>query len=156
MKAKPPHEVMARKQGLFGIPLFAGINDEAFDFLASMAEESLVHAGHVVVRQGDLGAKLFVITKGEVRILRQGRHGNVEVARMKDGDCFGEMCILERLPRAATVEVVQETQLLMLSYAAFDILFDKMPREHHRILGNIARTLSSRLRELGDFLALRG
>ena len=97
-----------------------------------------------------------VIARGEVRILRQGRQGDVEVARMRVGDCFGEMCILERLPRAATVEATQDTHLLMLSYAAFDILFDRMPREHHRVLGNIARTLSSRIRELGDFLALRG
>lgn len=156
MKDASRSELAARKQLLTGIPLFIGIDDAAFSFLASMAEESAVHAGHAIVRQGDLGAKLFIIAKGEVRVLRQGRHGDVEVARMRDGDCFGEMCVLERLPRAATVEATQDTHLLMLSYAAFDILLDRMPSAHHRVLGNIARTLSSRIRELGDFLALRG
>jgi len=108
-----------------------------------------------LVHQGDLGTKLFVIVRGEVRILLQGRHGDVEVARMKEGDFFGEMCVLERLPRSASVAAVTETHLVLLSYAAFDILFEQMPLEHHRVLSNIARSLSARLRELGDEFALR-
>ena len=132
-----------------------GISDQAFGLLATMAAESRVSAGHVIVHQGDLGTKLFIIVKGEVRVLRQGRHGNVEVARMKEGDFFGEMCVLERLPRSASVEAVAETHLVLLSYATFDILFERMPLEHHRVLSNIARSLSARLRKLGDEFALR-
>jgi len=43
----------------------------------------------------------------------------------------------------------------LLSYATFDVLFTRLPLEHHRVLSNIARALSARLRELGDELALR-
>ena len=68
---------------------------------------------------------------------------------------FGEMCVLERLPRSASVQAVTETHLVLLSYATFDILFEQMPLEHHRVLSNIARSLSARLRELGDEFALR-
>ena len=132
-----------------------GISDQAFGLLASMAAESRVRAGHVIVHQGDLGTKLFIIVKGEVRVLRQSRHGDVEVARMKQGDFFGEMCVLERLPRSASVQAVTETHLVLLSYAAFEILFEQMPLEHHRVLSNIARSLSARLRKLGDEFALR-
>jgi len=155
MSAKLPDEISARKQMLYGVSLLIGINDQAFGLLASMAAESRVSAGHVIVHQGDLGTKLFVIVRGEVRILLQGRHGDVEVARMKEGDFFGEMCVLERLPRSASVAAVTETYLVLLSYAAFDILFEQMPLEHHRVLSNIARSLSARLRELGDEFALR-
>jgi CRP-like cAMP-binding protein len=66
------------------------------------------------------------------------------------------MCILERLPRSATVEATTETHLLLLSYAAFEILFERMPLDHDCVISNMARALSARLRELGDFLALRG
>jgi CRP-like cAMP-binding protein len=155
MSSKLPEDVIARKQILYGVSLLIGIDDPAFTLLASLSTESQVGAGHVIVRQGDLGTKLFVIVSGEVRVLRQGRHGDVEVARMKSGNFFGEMCILERLPRSATVEAVSESRLVLLSYAAFDILFEKMPLEHHRVLGNIARALSARLRDLGDDFALR-
>jgi CRP-like cAMP-binding protein len=155
MSSKLPEDVIARKQILYGVSLLIGIDDAAFTLLASLATESKVGAGHVIVRQGDLGTKLFVIVSGEVRVLRQGRQGDVEVARMKAGNFFGEMCILERLPRSATVEAVTESHLVLLSYAAFDILFEKMPLEHHRVLGNIARALSARLRDLGDDFALR-
>jgi len=155
MNAKLPEETSAKKQILYGVSLLIGINDEAFALLASMAVESRVSAGHVIVHQGELGTKLFMIAKGEVRVLRQGRHGDVEVARMRDGDFFGEMCILEHLPRSASVQAVTETNLVLLSYAAFEILFEKMPLEHHRVLSNMARSLSARLRELGDDFALR-
>ena len=135
--------------------MLIGISDQAFGLLASMAAESRVSAGHVIVHQGDFGTKLFIIVRGEVRILLQGRHGDVEVARLKEGNFFGEMCILEQLPRSASVQAVTETHLVLLSYAAFEILFDQMPLEHHRVLSNIARSLSARLRKLGDEFALR-
>ena len=155
MSGKLSGEISARKQILYGVSLLIGISDQAFELLAKMAAESRVSAGHVIVHQGDLGTKLFIIVKGEVRVLRQSRHGDVEVARMKEGDFFGEMCVLERLPRSASVQAVTETHLVLLSYATFDILFEQMPLEHHRVLGNIARSLSARLRDLGDEFALR-
>ena len=155
MNAKVPDDISARKQALYGVSLLVGINDEAFSLLASLATESQVNPGHVIVHQGDLGTKLFIIARGEVRVLRQGRNGDLEVARMKEGDFFGEMCILEHLPRSASVQAVTETHLVLLSYAAFEILFEKMPLEHHRVLSNMARALSARLRELGDDFALR-
>ncbi len=155
MNTKLADEIVARKQVLYGVSLLIGIGDEAFGLLARMATESRVSAGHVIVHQGDLGTKLFIIATGEVRVLRQGRHGDIEVARMKEGDFFGEMCVLERLPRSASVQAATETHLVMLSYATFDILFEQMPLEHHRVLSNIARSLSARLRDLGDEFALR-
>ena len=155
MSGKLPDEISARKQILYGVSLLIGISDQAFELLAKMAAESRVSAGHVIVHQGDLGTKLFIIVRGEVRVLRQSRHGDVEVARMKEGDFFGEMCVLERLPRSASVQAVTETHLVLLSYATFDILFEQMPLEHHRMLSNIARSLSARLRDLGDEFALR-
>jgi CRP-like cAMP-binding protein len=155
MNPKLPNEIAARKQILYGVSLLIGISDQAFSLLARMAAESRVSAGHVIVHQGDLGTKLFIIVKGEVRVLRQSPHGDVEVARMKEGDFFGEMCVLEHLPRSASVQAVTETHLVLLSYATFDILFEQLPLEHHRLLSNIARSLSARLRELGDEFALR-
>ena len=155
MSEKPPDEIALRKQILYGVGLFAGISEPAFKFLAEKAADSRFHAGQIIVRQGDPGTKLFVIAEGEVRVLRQGRHGDLEVARMKAGDFFGEMCILEQLPRSATVEAVRDTHIVLLSYAVFERLFEEMPREHHCILANMARSLSARLRELGDFFALR-
>ena len=155
MNAKLPDEIAARKQVLYGVSLLVGISDPAFGLLARMSAESRVSAGHAIVHQGDLGTKLFVIVKGEVRVLRQSRHGDVDVARMKEGDFFGEMCVLERLPRSASVHAVTETHLVLLSYATFDILFEQLPLEHHRVLSNIARSLSARLRDLGDEFALR-
>jgi CRP-like cAMP-binding protein len=155
MSEHPPTELELKKQILYGVALFTGISEKAFEFLASQATESRLSALCIIVRQGDPGTKLFIIAKGEVRVVRQGRQREIEVARMRDGDFFGEMCILERLPRSATVQAMTDTRLLLLSYAAFEVLFEQMPLEHHRVLTNMARALSARLRDLGDFFALR-
>ena len=54
MNAKNPNELAAKKQVLYGVSLLIGINDRAFEWLASLAAESWVSAGHAIVHQGRL------------------------------------------------------------------------------------------------------
>ena len=55
MSSKLPEDVIARKQILYGVSPLIGIDEPAFTLLASLATESHVSAGHVIVRQGDIG-----------------------------------------------------------------------------------------------------
>jgi CRP-like cAMP-binding protein len=155
MRASAPLTLAEKKDILYGLHLFEGLGESSFELLASLAQESRVSLGHYIVRQGEPGSKLFLIARGEVRVLRESKKGELETARMQTGDFFGEMCILERLPRAASVQAMTDTQLVMLSYAAFEILQERNLADHDRLLVNMARTLSARLRQLGDAFALR-
>jgi CRP-like cAMP-binding protein len=91
-----------------------------------------------------------------VRVCKRfDRADEVELARLRAGNFFGEMCILETLPRAATVQAVPATRLYTLSSQTFYHLFKTMPDQYSLLLLNIARDLSRRLRHLDDLYSDR-
>jgi|tagenome__1003787_1003787.scaffolds.fasta_scaffold20028438_1 CRP-like cAMP-binding protein len=88
----------------------------ARDVSKGRAPEIVVMAGDVVVHQGDPGSDMYVIASGRVRITRTEADGTVtDFGTRERGEFFGEMSVLESLPRSATVEAVEETRLLVIS-----------------------------------------
>ncbi|MGH9390192.1 MAG: cyclic nucleotide-binding domain-containing protein [Vicinamibacteria bacterium] len=97
------------------IPLFSDLTTSEFIAVALLLVRRVAKVGEVIVREGDPGASMFIVSTGEVRatILREG--AQVPVATMRDGDFFGEMAVLSGEPRTATVTAVKSTELLELS-----------------------------------------
>jgi len=97
------------------IPLFSDLTTSEFIAVALLLVRRVTKVGEVIVREGDPGESMFIVSTGEVRatILRDGRQ--VPVATMRDGDFFGEMAVLSGEPRTATVTAVKSTELLELS-----------------------------------------
>ncbi len=100
-------------------------------------------AGEVVFAQGDVGSHMYIVHEGEVEIRREGSKGGDRVARLEKGDFFGEMSLLEELPRLATARAVTTTKLVKIDSAAFDKLLRRDPEIAIRIM----RKLSGRLRQ---------
>jgi len=65
-----------------------------------------------VFRQGDPGSSMYVIRTGKVRVLKESRGRQRVVMTLGPGDFFGEMAVVMGRPRSATVEVVEEAELL--------------------------------------------
>ena len=63
---------------------------------------------------------------------------------------FGEMSILEEMPRSASVQAVTPVDLLILPRVHFEMLAEQLPAQYARVVTNVARDLSARLRQLGD------
>ncbi len=97
------------------IPLFSDLTTPEFIAVALLLVRRVTKVGEVIVREGDPGDSMFIVSTGEVRatILRDGRQA--PVASMRDGDFFGEMAVLSGEPRTATVTAVKSTELLELS-----------------------------------------
>ena len=141
---------------LQNVPILAGLDQAALDLLWERALESKAAAGSVIVREGDTGNRFFLVGKGSVRVCKNfGRSDEIELARMGPGDFFGEMCILETLPRSASVQAVVDTTLYSLTSLAFYHLYEAMPGQHSILVVNIARDLSRRLRHLDEIFAAR-
>ncbi len=124
---------------------------ENYDFFSVMDEREITwilklcgrrsyEPGQTIFDQGDLGNCFYVIVYGEVII----RRGITELSRLKQGDCFGEMAILEEAPRVATAEAARETLLFSIER---DILADTLPSLGFKIATHLAKELSRKLRE---------
>ena len=97
------------------VPLFAPLAREERDELAARAVERLYGQGEKIVRQGDAGGSMFVVHRGRVRVVEaSGR----ELAAFEAGGYFGEMSMLTGQPRSATVEAVEECQVVELTAAS--------------------------------------
>jgi CRP/FNR family cyclic AMP-dependent transcriptional regulator len=141
---------------LHNIHILAGLDEAALHLLWDRALESKASAGSLIVREGEDGNRLFLVAEGLVRVCRHfAQPDESELARFGPGDFFGEMCILETLPRSATVQAVDDTTLYSLNSLTFYDLYEAMPRQHSILLLNIARDLSRRLRHLDDIFAAK-
>ena len=98
--------------------------------------------GDDIVREDDVGHDMFIVQSGQVRISKRKAHGEVVLATLDKGDFFGEMSLLESLPREATARAVGETRLLVLSRGGLLLRLRRDPTFALEMLNH----LSSRLR----------
>lgn len=104
--------------------------------------------GEIIVAEGERTRDMFVIQRGSVRITKHVGQREVELAKLGQGDFFGEMSLLESLPRDATAHAVGETQLLVVSAGALLVRMRRDPtfafEMLHRLSGRV-RALNARL-----------
>jgi CRP-like cAMP-binding protein len=144
------------KNLLCKVPIFAGLNDKALKIFLENAERMEVPADEVIAREGEDNNCMYLIETGEVCIIKNFNTPNaVKLAVLGPGEFFGEMCILETLPRAATGKAVGPATVVSVASTAFYYLFEKMPKQHSILLLNLARDLSRRLRHLDEVFAAR-
>lgn len=100
-------------------------------------------SGTVLFREGDRGQTMYVIRSGKVNISKRIGDSEITLAVLGPGEFFGEMALLEGLPRSAGATVVEEALLIELGQGAFATLV----RKNSEIALRLMRRLSSRLRE---------
>jgi CRP/FNR family transcriptional regulator, cyclic AMP receptor protein len=96
---------------LKSIPLFEEVGDEELAQIAPFAQEVSVEAGKVLVREGDFSYEFMAIEEGEAEVTRGGEH----VAGIGPGDFFGEVGLLEKTLRNATVTAKTPMRLVTLT-----------------------------------------
>ena len=128
-----------RRTSLLGsCPLFVGVTGDDLAAIAGQSIEVDFPADQVIARQGEIGSGFFLIVDGGVRVVRDGE----ELARLGPGDFFGEMSVIDGLPRVAQVVATADTRCLAL--ATWE--FERLILDHPTIGLAILRGLSARLR----------
>jgi pSer/pThr/pTyr-binding forkhead associated (FHA) protein len=107
-----------------------------------------VEAGEYVFREGELGTEMYIIQEGKVAISKQFRGEEKQLALLGRGDFFGEMSVLEDLPRTASAKALADCRLLQINGSTFD----QMLRKNPEIAVRMMRKLSRRLRETDQML----
>ena len=127
-----------RTQLLAACPLFGGVAGEDLAAVGERAIEVDFPAEHVIARPGEIGTGFLVVVDGTVRVVRDGE----ELARLGPGEFFGEMSVIDGLPRVAMVVTTEPTRCLAL--ATWE--FERLILDHPTIALAILRGLSARLR----------
>lgn len=106
-------------------------------------------AGDYVFREGDLGTEMYIVHEGRIEILKELKDDEEkQLAVLEKGDFFGEMAILEELPRTASARALTPVKLLQINGSTFD----QMLRSNPEIAVRMMRKLSRRLRETDRLL----
>ncbi|MDP9121305.1 MAG: cyclic nucleotide-binding domain-containing protein [Acidobacteriota bacterium] len=105
-------------------------------------------AGEYVFREGDLGTEMYIIHEGKIEILNRIADEDRVLAVLEKGDFFGEMSVLEDLPRAASARALADARLLQINGSTFDQMLQGNPEIAVRMM----RKLSRRLRETDELL----
>lgn len=137
-------------QDIERITLFEGLDSQQRLELFEISKRYKMEANKIVVKEDDPGGSLFVILHGSVRVTK-GIKGELEhLATLATGEFFGEMALLEKSTRSATVITLEETTLLEFRMNDLEELFKKYPKIAHRVYHNLAKGLSARLRSFGE------
>jgi CRP-like cAMP-binding protein len=122
---------------LRAVPLFAAMRQRDLEAVERLADTVDLPAGQVLMRQGQTGNELFVISSGSVSVERNGR----EVARLGPGDTVGEMSLLSEGPRLATVTTLEPTTAFVLGHREFHTLLDDSAELRQCILDSLAKRI---------------
>src|SRR6185503_7581643 len=107
-----------------------------------------IPAGGVIFDEGEVGTEMFVIQSGTVEIFKRVKQAEKQIATLEKGDFFGEMSILEEVPRTAIARAKTDVELVRINQSTFD----EMLRHNSEIAVRMLRKLSRRLRETTKLL----
>ena len=112
------------------IPIFSGFDRRRMERLGMLADEVMVPAGKVLMRQGDSGSDMMVVVRGSVAVERDGNRLNT----LGVGDFFGEIALVDGGPRTATVTTLEPTTLLVITHRDFHAMMDEFPEVAEQVL----------------------
>lgn len=104
------------------MPLFSGLNSDDIFTIASHLRVEKHRAGALIIRQGEVGDKFYIIKEGEVEVLQDADGLERTVAWLNRGDYFGEIALLKEVPRTASCKAKTPVELLVLTKADFNRL----------------------------------
>ncbi|MFN2271512.1 MAG: cyclic nucleotide-binding domain-containing protein [Anaerolineae bacterium] len=125
------------------------VNRNTSRLLQSGHERLTFQPGQVIIREGDVADKFYLITNGEVEVL-QSRHGNAVVARLSSGQYFGEIGLLHAGRRTATVRAAADEDTVVEVVAISRDLFSALLTESNMTRNEIVLIMRQRLMELGN------
>jgi CRP-like cAMP-binding protein len=100
-------------------------------------------AGEKIFAEGEIGAEMFIIQTGKVRISKRSTDTEKTLVVLEDGDFFGEMAVIDKGPRSASATAVDEVKCIVLN----EELFEQQMQNNARIVKKILKNMSARLRD---------
>jgi CRP-like cAMP-binding protein len=120
----------AKLELLKRVPLFGGLSSRDLEEIAKIADELDFKEGKSLTTEGAAGREFFVIVEGTAEVTR----GRRKLRTLSDGDFFGEISLITRLPRTATVTTVSPVRALVVTDRSFRSLLERQPTIQSKVL----------------------
>jgi CRP-like cAMP-binding protein len=124
-------------QYLTKVPLFSACNKKELAELAKYSEHMTIKAGTAVTTEGKAGHEFFTILDGKAQVNKKG----VDVNVIGPGDFFGELALLDRAPRNATITAITDLEVVLLGQREFTAALDTVPTLAHKLLTGLAKRI---------------
>ena len=128
------------------LPLVSDFTTDQLELLRGWLEPAAWSAGQVVFRSGDPGSSLYLVTKGRASVHIRHEGGDIRLVTFAPGAVFGELALLDRGPRSATITADEDLKAFGLSEASFAALCQQQPDIAIKLLTALGRELSVRIR----------
>jgi CRP-like cAMP-binding protein len=142
----------ARIELLQRMPVFGGIRAEILRYLLETCPIVEVPAGESFFRERDPADAMFVLEKGRVAVLKSWKDEEYLLHGLETGDCFGEMALMDLMPRSASVRAIEPCRAIVVSAASLYRVYEKDLEQFTMIQMNMGREVSRRLREADERL----
>jgi CRP/FNR family transcriptional regulator, cyclic AMP receptor protein len=127
----------AKDQNIASIWLFSECSAKEIRSISSVADAVTVPAGRTLVKEGTVGRELYLIVSGTASVQRNGR----QVATLSAGQHFGELSLLDRRPRNATVVSKTDMELFVIGQRQFNGLLDTIPTLSRKLISAMANRM---------------
>ena len=131
----------AKVELLKKVPLFSKLSKKGLQDVAHIADQLDLPAGKEMAKEGDRGREFFVLLKGEADVLKDGRHINT----MKEGDFFGEIALVTKMPRTASVTATTDARVLVITERDFGALLKRSPEVGRGVAEALAERIAPEL-----------
>ncbi len=139
---------------LLNLAIFDSLNTDELTMLAKHMSYVHLQRGEYLFIEGDKGNFMGFVVHGLLEVIKTSDSGqNIVIARLTKGNSIGEMALIDKSPRSATVVAKQPTTMVTLTDKGFDLLTDKSPILGVKIIQKVARLLSLYMRRTSSRLA---
>lgn len=131
----------AKVEYMRNVPLFAKLKGKTLQEVAGIADEIDLPKGKELARQGDRGREFFIILDGEAEVRKDGRRVNT----LGKGEFFGEIALVTKMPRTASVTTSTPVRALVITDRDFSALIKRSPEVSVCVLEALGERLASDL-----------
>lgn len=139
---------------LKAMSMFQDLTDSELEEAGQHIFEKEYHSGNVLFHEGMAGGILYLLVSGKVEIFRRVEGQEIILASLGPGDFVGEMSLIDDEPRSASARVTEDASLLVVTKKSFFDIIEINPEGANKILLNLLRILSHRLRDTNRRLTL--
>ena len=136
-------------EALISIPIFKALSKRDCSLLLNIVHNRIYVAGEYIFYQGDPGLGMYIIRDGEIEIKTENSNKKKHtLAKLKKGDFFGELALVDGEKRSASAVAKTDTQLAVIFKPDLEDYIEKLPKKGIKIMRGISEIIATRLRKV--------